>query len=434
MADLFEDLPPPKKEGIVPLSERMRPKCLEDVVGQGSVLESVGLTVFSIKKNISLSYIVVGPPGVGKTTIARLFAAKSESHLEVLTAVSSGMSDLKSVFEAAKLRRKMNGSTLLFVDEIHHFNKLQQDSFLPFIEDGTIQLIGATTENPNYELNPALLSRVHILKLSLLSLEDLEAILARTELVVGKTLPTSLSGRELVLRTAQGDARRLLNLAEIIFDSTDELDEEEIANYTKYNVLNYSKSGAEHFNFVSALQKSIRGSDVDASLYWLARMMNAGEDACYILRRILRTSYEDIGLADVEAQQVCINALTSYERLGSPEGDLVLAHAVIYIALAPKSNSAYTAYRKAVNFAKKTANLQPPDHLLIEGGKSLSKENINYLNDHDVQEGFSGQNYFPEDTSRQTFYTPIKRGQERDLEKRLEYFSKLRSLKSSEAE
>ena len=426
MADLFEIEKIPSTEGSIPLPERMRPKCLTDVVGQDNILAANGLIISAITKNRLVSYILYGPPGVGKTTIARLIAAESKNHFEEITAVSSGVSDLKKVFEAAKLRRKMKRSTVLFVDEIHRFNKLQQDSFLPFIENGTIQLIGATTENPNFELNSALLSRMQVLKLSLLEQEDLEKILVRAEAIVGKKLPTSLSGRAYVLFSAQGDARRLLNLAEIIFDSPKEINEKEISDLTQYRVLNYSKNGSEHYNFISALQKSIRGSDVDASLYWLARMINVGEDPRYILRRLLRTSYEDIGLADLKAQQVCINALIAYERLGSPEGDLILAQAVIYIALAPKSNSTYSAYIAAIDYANKTFDSQPPEHLLM-GAKGIS----NYLNDHNTTEGFSGQNYFPDEIPRPSFYKPVSRGEERNLEKKLLYFSKLRSLKLS---
>ena len=426
MVDLFDSSGTITNEGTIPLSEKMRPKHLKDVVGQDTVLSSNGVISSTISKNRYVSYILFGPPGVGKTTIARLIAAETTNHFEELTAVSSGVSDLKNIFEAAELRRKMNINTLLFVDEIHRFNKLQQDSFLPFIENGTIQLIGATTENPNFELNSALLSRVHVLKLTLLSLEDLETILVRAETIIGKKLPTSQLGRALMLHTANGDARRLINLAEIIFDSPHEVDEKEIANLTQYKVVNYSKTGDDHYNFVSALQKSIRGSDVDAALYWLARMMNAGEDPHYILRRILRISYEDIGLADLKAQQVCVNALIAYDRLGSPEGDLILAHSVIYIALAPKSNSAYSAYKGAIECAETTVDSQPPDHLL-----NRSERNPTYLNDHETPEGFSGQNYFPTDLVRPIFYKPIKRGEERDLQKRLEYFSKLRSLKLS---
>jgi putative ATPase len=431
MVDLFENSEISAGLGRVPLAEMMRPKHLGDVVGQDSVLRTGGLTLTAIKKNSLVSYIFYGPPGVGKTTIARLIAADSPNHFEELTAVSAGVSDLKNIFEAAKLRRKMNRGTLLFVDEIHRFNKLQQDIFLPFIENGTIQLIGATTKNPSFELNSALLSRVQILRLSLLSLSDLEAILVKVEIFIGKRLPTSSSGRDLVLRAAQGDARTLINLVEIIFASPSKVDDNEIVNLTEYRAVNYPKDGEDHYNFTSALQKSIRGSDVDASLYWLARMMNAGEGTRYILRRILRTSYEDIGLADLEAQQVCVNALTAYERLGSPEGDLILAHTVIYLALAPKSNSTYTAYAKALSFARETVASKTPDHLLMAGRGALKNGEVNYLNDHDTPEGFSGQSFFPDGTLKPVFYSPVQRGQERNLEKRLEYFSKLRSLKMS---
>lgn len=430
MNDLFEHVLVQEQESNRPLADIIRPKSLNEVIGQEKILCPDGLILNSIRQRKQASFILFGPPGTGKTTIAKLIAKDVGLHFEELTAISSGVADLRRVFQAAKIRRVSGLGTLLFIDEIHHFSKSQQDSFLPYIEDGTINLIGATTENPNFELNAALISRVMVLNVISLTVAQLERILIRAEMAMDNKLPTSKEGRDLILEIAQGDARALINLAEVIFSAQRYVDVDEILDLNLYRTLNYSKTGEQHYNFISAFQKSIRGSDPDASLYWLARMMNAGEDPRYILRRMLRTSYEDIGLADLGAQDICLTALNSFERLGSPEGDIVLAHAVIYLALAPKSNSAYQAYNRATQSAAKSTNLPPPKHLVTQAQNSGNSRTAKYLSDHDTTEGFSGQQYFPEDIGPQIYYRPIDRGQESELKKRLDYFTNLRKVKS----
>ena len=431
MSDLFENLLMSDDKVFKPLAERLRPRKLEEVVGQETVLGREGLFLSSIKQNKFGSYILVGPPGVGKTSIARLIAAESEHAFIELSAIDATVSNLRKIFDGARNRIASNKGTVLFIDEIHRFTKTQQDSLLPHIEGGIIRLIGATTEDPNFELNSALLSRLFVLKLGALNKTNLEEILVRSEEEMKKPLPASKDGRAFLLSSVQGDARRLINLVEIIFQSEKELEKEEIESLFAYRTLNYSKSGSDHFNCISALQKSIRGSDVDAALYWLARMMNAGENPKYILRRILRTSYEDVGLADLQAQQICLNAWSSFEKLGSPEGDIVLAHAVIYLALSPKSNSAYAAYARACSSARNTSQFLPPKHLLITNGYEDVSEAKKYLNDHDTDEGCSGRHFLPDELLQANFYRPIDRGQEQELVKKLSYFNKLRELKSS---
>ena len=416
---------------LTPLPEKLRPKSIENILGQEKILSNNGVLSRIIKKKILSSFILWGPPGCGKTTIAK--AISNELNIETfeISAVLSGVKDLRSIFEKGE-KNFLNGKqTILFVDEIHRFNKGQQDSFLPHMENGTIRLIGATTENPNFELTSALLSRLTVLKLDALSKESLETILVRSETEMKTQLPTSKEGRDFLLSLAQGDARKLINLAEIIFLSKKQLEKKDIESLCRYRTLNYSKYGSEHFNFISALQKSIRGSDVDAALYWLARMMNAGENPKYILRRILRTSYEDVGLADLQAQQICLNAWSSFEKLGSPEGDIVLAHAVIYLALSPKSNSAYAAYARACSSARNTSQVLPPKHLLITNAYEDVSEAKKYLNDHDTDERCSGRHFLPDELLQANFYRPIDRGQEQELVKKLSYFNKLRELKSS---
>ena len=430
MSDLFDNVQIDNSEFHGPLAELIRPARLADVVGQEKITGSRSLLTSSIKKNQLFSFILIGPPGVGKTTIARLIAAETKYALIELSAVDAGVSELRKVFSNAQIKKDHNRGTILFIDEVHRFNKSQQDSFLPHIENGTICLIGATTENPNFELNSALLSRLLVFKLAPLNNDNLEKILIRCENEMERELPITKEGREFLISFAQGDCRRLINLAELIFFSEKELGKEEIETLLEYKSVNYSKSGSEHFNYISALQKSIRGSDVQGALYWLARMMNAGEDPHYILRRVLRTAYEDIGLADLQAQKVCLNAYSAYDRLGSPEGDIVVAHAVIYLALAPKSNSVYSAYSRACSSAEKSSQLTPPEHLLVDNFLKSGVASKKYVNDHETSNGFLGEEFLPEELAQSTFYRPIERGQERDLAKRLRYFNKIRQSKS----
>ena len=430
MNDLFDSVPEPEDKFVKPLAERLRPKNLVDVVGQEQILGARGLLSCKIRKNEFGSYILFGPPGSGKTTIARLIAADSQRVFAELSATVSGVSDLRKVFEDARRRKTSSRGTLLFVDEIHQFNKSQQDSLLPYLENGMIQLIGATTENPNFELNSALLSRVLILKLNALQKEDLETILIRSELLMKKKLPITNEARDYLLNVAQGDARKLTNLAEIIFLSKKQLTDEDVQSLITYKSFNYAKNGTDHFDLISALQKSIRGSDVDAALYWLARMMNSGENAHYIFRRVLRTSYEDIGLADLKAQDVCLSAWSTFERLGSPEGDIALAQAVIYLALATKSNSSYLAYSSAAQAASKTSTLLPAKHLTMNNFSRGGNELDSYHNDHDTAAGFSGQQFLPVELAKSKFYLPFDRGQEQELVKKLKYFNRLRAEKS----
>ena len=379
----------------------------------------------------SLSSLVFwGPPGVGKTTIARLLADETDLHFVQISAIFSGVADLKKVFEAAKMRRANGKGTLLFVDEVHRFNKAQQDGFLPHMEDGTILLVGATTENPSFELNAALLSRSQVLVLNRLSLADLERLAQRAEGELDRKLPLDGPAREALLEMADGDGRALLNLIEQVaaWKVDDKLDTDALTTRLMRRAAKYDKGGDEHYNLISALHKSVRGSDPDAALYWFARMLTGGEDPRFLARRITRMAVEDIGLADPQAQTVCLHAWETYERLGSPEGELALGQAVTYLALAPKSNAGYAAFKAAMAAAKKTGSEPPPKHIL-NAPTGLMKEQgygEGYAYDHDAEDGFSGQNYFPEDMKRGVYYTPVERGFERELKRRLDYFAKLR--------
>ncbi len=433
MPDLFDqnsDTNPPATAPR-PLADRLRPKTLGAVVGQDHILGESG-PLHAMLSGKSLGNIIFwGPPGVGKTTIARLLADETDLTFVQISAIFTGMADLRKVFEVARLRRQNGRGTLLFVDEIHRFNKAQQDGFLPHMEDGTIVLVGATTENPSFELNAALLSRAQVLVLKRLTLADLERLAQRAEGDMGRAVPVTALAREALLEMADGDGRALLNLLEQCFAWNDDVPPgpEDLAKRLSRRAPKYDKSGEEHYNLISALHKSVRGSDPDAALYWLARMFLGGEDPRYLARRITRMAVEDIGLADPNAQTQCLHAWETYERLGSPEGELAIAQAVIYLALAPKSNAAYGAFRAAMAAAKSTGSEPPPKHILNAPTKMMKDQGYGagYTYDHDAEDGFSGQNYFPETMRRGVFYLPLERGHERELKKRLDYFVKLRA-------
>ncbi len=417
----------------IPLSEILRPKSFKEVVGQEEIIDSNSFLQKSIKNKRPLSILLFGPPGTGKTTIAKLYANSFKSEFITLSAVFSGVSDIKKIIEKAKNTLLLNTHTILFVDEIHRFNKAQQDSFLPFVEDGTIILIGATTENPSFSLNNALLSRLRVLKLNSLKNIDLEKIINHYE-SNKKELHLSIKAKNHLINISNGDARHLLNMIENI-ENIDKakIDIADIDKIIQKKPALYDRASEEHYNLISALHKSVRGSDPDAALYWLCRMLNGGEDPKYIARRIIRIAIEDISLADPQALNIAMNAYNTYHMLGSPEGELALAQAVIYLALAPKSNAAYIAYEKASKLAQNSSHLPPP-HTILNAPTKLMKDwgySQGYIYDHDEKDGFSGQNYFPKDTQRQEFYHPIERGFERDMKKRLEYFKKLRKIKDS---
>ncbi|MDR5654766.1 replication-associated recombination protein A [Ruixingdingia sedimenti] len=432
MPDLFDQSPQkPAEPAHRPLADRLRPRHLSEVIGQEKVLAPEGPLGAMLASGSLSNLILWGPPGVGKTTIARLLAEGTDLAFVQISAIFTGVPDLRKVFEAARLRREQGRGTLLFVDEIHRFNKAQQDGFLPHMEDGTITLVGATTENPSFELNAALLSRAQVIVLERLTLADLERLAQRAEQELGRALPLTADAREALLDMADGDGRALLNLIEQVtaWKLRAPLDREALAARLMRRAAKYDKSGEEHYNLISALHKSVRGSDPDAALYWFTRMLEGGEDPRFLARRLVRMAVEDIGLADPQAQAVCLQGWETYERLGSPEGELALAQAVIYLALAPKSNAGYMAYNAARAEARRTGSEPPPLHIRNAPTRLMKDLGYgrDYAYDHDAEDGFSGQDYFPEGMKRPVFYLPPERGFERELKKRVDYFAKLRA-------
>jgi len=425
MSTLFEQNAPR------PLADRLRPRRIEDIVGQDHLIARDGPIGRMLAAGQVSSIILWGPPGCGKTTLARLIAEKVDLHFDMLSAVFSGVADLRKVFEAARQRRGAGQGTLLFIDEVHRFNRAQQDGFLPYVEDGTIVLVGATTENPSFELNAALLSRCQVFVLNRLDDAALETLLARAEALLGHALPLGPDARAALRAMADGDGRYLLNLAEELFrlPSDMTLDTAALIKAVQRRAPLYDKAQEGHYNLISALHKSLRGSDTDAALYWFARMLAGGEDPLYIVRRLVRFAVEDVGLADPQALHQALAAWDSYERLGSPEGELAIAQCVIYLGTAPKSNAAYRAYGAAQAAARATGSLMPPKHILNAPTKLMRHLGYGegYEYDHDTEAGFSGQNYFPDGMPRRKLYQPVERGFEREITKRLQYWETLRN-------
>ena len=434
MSSLFEAQAPR------PLADRLRPRRLDEVVGQDHLLAPDGPIGRMAARRRIVSMILWGPPGSGKTTIARLLADVTDFHFEPLSAVFTGVADLRRVFDEAKKRREAGRGTLLFIDEVHRFNRIQQDGFLSYVEDGTVTLVGATTENPSFELTPPLLSRCQVLVLKRLDDAALERLLVRAEAEMDRRLPLDGDARSALKAMADGDGRFVLNLAEELFalpsaadDGTAVLDTARLAAMVQRRAPLYDKAQEGHYNLISALHKSLRGSDADAALYWMARMLAGGEDPLYIARRLVRFAVEDVGLADPDALVQALAAWDTYERLGSPEGELALAQCVIYLATAPKSNAAYRALGTAQAAAKETGSLMPPLHILNAPTRLMRDLGYgkDYVYDHGTEAAFSGQDYFPEGMERRQFYRPADRGFEREIKKRLEYWRKLRAGKGS---
>lgn len=413
-----------------PLSEQLRPQTLADIAGQEHLCGPQGLITRIIQGQRPLSLLLWGPPGCGKTTIARLYAQAFQAEFISFSAIFHGTGDLKKIIEESQKSPLLQTQKIIFVDEIHRFNKAQQDAFLPFIENGMIILVGATTENPSFALNNALLSRLRVLTLNPLSESALEQILTRYE-KRERLLPLTPRARLLFLQLAQGDGRHLFNMIENLATVQSPLDEQELLKLLQRRAPLYDRSEEIHHNLISALHKSVRGSDPDAALYYFARMLEGGEDVAYLARRIVRMAVEDIGLADPEALTLTLNAWQAYDHLGSPEGELALAQAVVYLALAPKSNAIYIAYKAARKLAAETSHLTPPAAILNAPTKLMKDLGYGkgYQYDHDAIDAFSGQNYFPEGLERPSFYQPVLRGFEREMQKRKEYFERLREKK-----
>ncbi|MEP9398385.1 replication-associated recombination protein A [Mesorhizobium sp. KR2-14] len=432
MADLFQAAEPERAPPGRPLADRLRPASLAEVVGQEHLTGEDGALTRMIRSGSLGSMIFWGPPGTGKTTVARLLAGETDLAFEQISAIFSGVADLKKVFDTARLRRGNGRQTLLFVDEIHRFNRAQQDSFLPVMEDGTVILVGATTENPSFELNAALLSRARVLVFRSLGEDSISKLLERAEHAEGKPLPLDDEARAVLVRMADGDGRASLTLAEEVWRAAkpgEIFDAEGLQRIVQRRAPIYDKGQDGHYNLISALHKSVRGSDPDAALYYLCRMFDAGEDPLYIGRRLVRMAVEDIGLADPQALVIANAAKDAYDYLGSPEGELAFAQACVYLATAPKSNGVYTAFKSGMRAAKEYGSLLPPRHILNAPTKLMKEEDYGkgYLYDHDMPEAFSGQDYFPEKMGRHTFYDPPERGFEREIRKRLDYWAKLRA-------
>lgn len=421
-----------------PLADRLRPQKLEDVVGQEQILGEDSPLGRMLNTGRVSSFILWGPPGCGKTTIARLIAEHTNLYFEQISAVFSGVADLKRVFQYAKDRRVTQGKgTLLFVDEIHRFNKSQQDGFLPYVEDGTVVLVGATTENPSFELNAALLSRCQVFVLNRLTSDNFEELLQRAEKEEGQKLPIDEEAREFMKEVADGDGRYILNLAESVWayaKPNEVFDKDKLMKIIRSRAPVYDKGRDGHYNLISAVHKSLRGSDVDAALYWVARMIVSGEDPRYILRRLIQFSIEDVSLADPNAVVQAMACAETYERLGTPEGELAVMQLTAYLATAPKSAAVYKAMGKALETARKTGSLMPPKHILNAPTKMMKNLGYSdgYIYDQDLEDGFSGQNYFPEEMGRRRFYSPVDRGFEREIKKRIDYFDKLRKEKQKQ--